>query len=291
MLFLGGPGDRPRAQEIIDHLRAEFVNVAFQNCCGELTLSQSVAMLVESPEFWGIDSSLLHMARIVGLRCVSYWGPTDPATRLRETWDLDETTHYRKIACSPCVHTSEEPPCHGDNRCIQGLFGESVRDKRRLDADRISRASPQPRTIVKKILSWGWDNIGSVCVALVLIYCVIHAFDPPRLNWGDSGSDYNVLMSGQNFQRYGFLKLRLTPFLLDPAFMTRGRPRLRLHALPAASRSDERDAPRGVPALEPRAVSVRRARVLLRRARLHLLAHLVVLVARRPRRSRSRSGS
>lgn len=122
--FLGGPGDRPRAQDIIDHLQPEFANVAFQNCCGELTLSQSVAKLVESPEFWGIDSSLLHLARIIGLRCVSYWGPTDPATRLRETWGLDEVTHYRKIACSPCVHTSEEPPCHGDNRCIQGLFGE-----------------------------------------------------------------------------------------------------------------------------------------------------------------------
>lgn len=122
--FLGGPGDRARAQEIIDHLRPKFANVEFQNRCGELTLSQSVARLVESPEFWGIDSSLLHLARIIGLRCVSYWGPTDPATRLRETWDLDEVTHYRKIACSPCVHTSEEPPCHGDNRCIQGLFGE-----------------------------------------------------------------------------------------------------------------------------------------------------------------------
>lgn len=73
---------------------------------------------------------------------------------------------------------------------------------------------------MKKILSWGWDNIGFVCVALVLIYCVIHAFDPPRLNWGDSGSDYNVLMSGRNFQRYGFLHLRLTPFLMDPTFMT-----------------------------------------------------------------------
>jgi hypothetical protein len=64
-----------------------------------------------------------------------------------------------------------------------------------------------------------WTNIGFVCVALVLVYCVVHAFDPPRLNWGDSGSDYNVMTSGLNFQKYGFLKLRLTPYLMDPAFM------------------------------------------------------------------------
>lgn len=124
--FLGGPGDRTRAQEIIDTLAKERPTLELRNRCGELTLPQSVQALFEAPEFWGIDSSLLHMARMGGLRCVSYWGPTDPATRLRETWDLEETTHYRKIACSPCVHTSEEPPCRGDNRCIQGLFGERV---------------------------------------------------------------------------------------------------------------------------------------------------------------------
>jgi ADP-heptose:LPS heptosyltransferase len=122
--FLGGPGDKARGQEIIDALHTEFGELELRNCCGELTLPQSIQALFESTEFWGIDSSLLHIARIIGLRCVSYWGPTDPATRLRESWDVDETTHYRKIACSPCVHTSEEPPCHGDNRCIQGLFGE-----------------------------------------------------------------------------------------------------------------------------------------------------------------------
>ena len=55
---------------------------------------------------------------------------------------------------------------------------------------------------------------------LVLGFCVVHAFDPPRLNWGDSGSDYNVMGSGRAFQKYGFLKLRLTPFLLDPSVMT-----------------------------------------------------------------------
>jgi hypothetical protein len=73
---------------------------------------------------------------------------------------------------------------------------------------------------MRSALSALWRNLGFVCTAAVLIYCVIHAFDPPRLNWGDSGSDYNVMMSGLNFQKYGFLRLRLTPFLIDPAYMT-----------------------------------------------------------------------
>jgi hypothetical protein len=71
---------------------------------------------------------------------------------------------------------------------------------------------------MKRLAQTAWNNIGFVCVALVFIYCVVHAFDPPRLNWGDSMSDYNVMTSGRNFQKYGFLHLRLTPLLLDPAF-------------------------------------------------------------------------
>jgi ADP-heptose:LPS heptosyltransferase len=127
--LLGGAADRAHAEQLIGVLVAEFPQYVFRNHCGELTLRESVAMLFTSSEFWGIDSGLLHLARIAGIRCISYWGPTDPATRLRDTWEIDEVVNYRKIACSPCVHTSEEPPCNGDNRCIQGLWpgtGEDV---------------------------------------------------------------------------------------------------------------------------------------------------------------------
>ena len=122
--FLGGPGDRGRADAIIVAVQQAFPHLTIHNRCGERSLPQSVETIAESREFWGIDSGLLHVARIAGLRCVSFWGPTDPSTRLRESWRLDESIHYRKIACSPCVHTTEEPPCRGDNRCVQGLFDE-----------------------------------------------------------------------------------------------------------------------------------------------------------------------
>jgi ADP-heptose:LPS heptosyltransferase len=124
--FLGGPGDSIDAERIIAALREQYPQYEFWNGCGKLTLVESVRELFASREFWGIDSSLSHLARIGGLQCVSYWGPTDPATRLRTDWGIRETTHYRKIACSPCVHTSEEPPCGGDNRCIQSLFAPGV---------------------------------------------------------------------------------------------------------------------------------------------------------------------
>ena len=79
---------------------------------------------------------------------------------------------------------------------------------RRLDTDRVSASPTNAGGDMKRLAQSAWSNIGFVCVALVFIYCVVHAFDPPRLNWGDSMSDYNVMTSGRNFQKYGFLHLR-----------------------------------------------------------------------------------
>jgi hypothetical protein len=74
-----------------------------------------------------------------------------------------------------------------------------------------------------------WSNIGFVCVAVMLMYCIVHAFDSPRLNWGDSGSDYNVMTAGRNFQRYGFLQMRLTPHLLDASLQNPADPKVYTH--------------------------------------------------------------
>jgi ADP-heptose:LPS heptosyltransferase len=214
-VFLGGRGDRERTQDVIDALGHEFPSIELENRCGDLSLPQSVTVLSESAEFWGIDSSLLHLARIVGSKCVSYWGPTDPQTRLREDSRIEEHVHYRKIACSPCVHTTEEPPCRGDNRCIQGLFQEPVTLTRRWTPMEAPGERSSFRQIVAGFAHGAWRNIGFVAVALVLVYCLVHVFDPPRLNWGDSNSDYNVMVAGRNFARYGFIHMKFTPVLLD----------------------------------------------------------------------------
>jgi len=214
-VFLGGRGDRERTQSIVDGLRREFPLLELENRCGELSLPQSVTALAESAEFWGIDSSLLHLARIVGIRCVSYWGPTDPHTRLREDPRIDEQVHYSKIACSPCVHTTEEPPCRGDNRCIKGLFEEPVTLTRRWTPMEAPGERSSLRQIVARSAAGAWRNIGFFAVGVVFLYCLVHVFDPPRLNWGDSNSDYNVMVAGRNFARYGFIHMKFTPVLLD----------------------------------------------------------------------------
>lgn len=121
IVLLGGPDDHSDAQEILAVLSETHPQLDLVNACGRLSLLESLSVLSASDEFWGIDSALLHYARLLGLNCSSWWGPTDPATRLRKL-GIREEVHYQKIPCSPCIHVTEDPPCRGQNVCIHNLF-------------------------------------------------------------------------------------------------------------------------------------------------------------------------
>ena len=120
--FLGGPKESDFAEEIIEYSKGLFPHVKFINHCGELKLQDSILLLSEMDEFWGIDSALLHYSRLIGIRTTSWFGPTMPQSLIKNFSYLEETIHYEQIPCSPCVHVTETPPCHGNNQCIQSLF-------------------------------------------------------------------------------------------------------------------------------------------------------------------------
>jgi ADP-heptose:LPS heptosyltransferase len=121
-VFLGGPADRADVEGILAELRPALPQHRYENRCGELSLPESLTALSGADEFWGIDSALLHYARLLGVPCLSIWGPTHPDTRLRPIEGLAERVLYRKVPCSPCIHLAEEPPCRGNNVCIRNLF-------------------------------------------------------------------------------------------------------------------------------------------------------------------------
>jgi ADP-heptose:LPS heptosyltransferase len=126
LVFLGGKADRLQADKIIDFLKERFPGLSFVNMCGLLSLKESVSNIASADEFWGIDSALLHYARLLGRKTVSFWGPTDPQTRLRDDDTLVSEVFYRKIQCSPCIHVAETPPCRGLSMCMEAIFDENA---------------------------------------------------------------------------------------------------------------------------------------------------------------------
>jgi ADP-heptose:LPS heptosyltransferase len=122
--LLGGPADRDGADAIV-RACAVRLPTSIHNHCGIKTLAESVAFLSTCDAYIGIDSALLHFARLLGIPTVSVWGPTDPATRLQPFPGARDEVIYRKISCSPCIHVAEEPPCRGNNVCISTLLSNS----------------------------------------------------------------------------------------------------------------------------------------------------------------------
>lgn len=126
VVFLGSGDDTAEIQKVIAAVQEPGSGGwrgKLSDLSGAMPLHESLRILADCDEFWGIESSLLHYARLFGLRIRAFLGPTHPM-RLRRINGLIETIHYRKTLCSPCIHLVSVPPCHGDNLCMKWLFDE-----------------------------------------------------------------------------------------------------------------------------------------------------------------------
>lgn len=126
ILFLGAGADREDAEAVIREAGPGLPRASFRNLCGELALSASVGLLRSGDLFMGIDSALLHFARLLGVESVSFFGPTNPGSLLAPIPGLKEEVRYAAVACSPCIHVAETPPCRGRNLCMDALFHKGV---------------------------------------------------------------------------------------------------------------------------------------------------------------------
>jgi ADP-heptose:LPS heptosyltransferase len=122
VVFLGSKDDRALSEQILSELAKKFPEIVFINRCGDCSLQESLGVLGSCSYYLGVDSALLHFARLMYVRSESFWGPTDPATLLVEIDNYDEVIHYRPLICSPCIHVAETAPCNGRNLCIRALF-------------------------------------------------------------------------------------------------------------------------------------------------------------------------
>jgi len=116
--LLGSGADRPYLEALAAAVAAVWPAIRLTNHAGRSSLLESVNQLAAMDQLLAIDSSLLHVARLLGIRSVSYWGPTDPRTRLRPGI-VPEEVHYARLPCSPCIHIAAKTPCGGNNLCMR----------------------------------------------------------------------------------------------------------------------------------------------------------------------------
>ena len=119
VVILGGPADADVADSLIHHAQSLISGIAWLNACDGRPLVESLRLLAGCSRLVAINSSLLHFARLFGVPTVSFWGPTSPMTRLKNSPTATEEVCYEKLRCSPCMHVAETPPCFGRNLCME----------------------------------------------------------------------------------------------------------------------------------------------------------------------------
>jgi ADP-heptose:LPS heptosyltransferase len=130
LTLFGAKQDKQAADHFITSLSAALPDATFVNACGAHDLGGSIRLLDTMDTFYSIDSGLLHIARLIGVETVSFWGPTDPATLLLpKVAGAPEQVSYARIACSPCVHLTEIPPCRGNNICMRAHLDPTLAEK------------------------------------------------------------------------------------------------------------------------------------------------------------------
>jgi ADP-heptose:LPS heptosyltransferase len=94
------------------------------NLAGELSLGALFALLEKARCVITNDTGPMHMAWALGAPTVCLFGPVDPN---QYGWaGRGVELIYKRIYCSPCVHEVDEPPCHGNNVCMQRIEVQDV---------------------------------------------------------------------------------------------------------------------------------------------------------------------
>jgi heptosyltransferase-2 len=98
--------------------RDAFKDVAVTDLIGLTSLPGLVALYARCAGVVTHDSGPLHLARLAGARVVALFGPTPPASFVREDARTAAVWQASELACAPCYDGREFAPC-SDNRCMQ----------------------------------------------------------------------------------------------------------------------------------------------------------------------------
>lgn len=119
VMILGGRADLEPATALAGVIESKLPLLSVKNMAGKTSLRDVVHLFERFTFLLSIDSGLNHIARLLQIPTITYWGPSDPQSRLKEINPAYESVFYQKISCAPCVHLIDLPPCAGNNVCMK----------------------------------------------------------------------------------------------------------------------------------------------------------------------------
>ncbi len=122
-VLVGAPSERPYVTDIWQGLppavRDRTVNLA-----GAIGLAELFALIEGAACVITNDTGPMHVSFSLNRPTVCLFGPGSP-----EHYGVEHPNVqilYKGIFCSPCIYETDQPPCHGQNVCMQWITVEEV---------------------------------------------------------------------------------------------------------------------------------------------------------------------
>lgn len=101
-----------------------------ENLAGKLSLKEELSKIAELKTMISMDSANMHLASLVGTRCVSVWGSTHPfAGFLGYGQSNEDVVQVVDLTCRPCSVFGDKPCYRGDWACLHELDIQQIVSK------------------------------------------------------------------------------------------------------------------------------------------------------------------
>jgi ADP-heptose:LPS heptosyltransferase len=123
-LFGGGEDEK----NILQNWEGEIQNT--ENVAGKLSLAEELNLISKLKLMISMDSANMHLASLVGTRCVSVWGSTHPfAGFLGYGQSYEDVIQVEDLTCRPCSTFGDKECFRGDYACLNEFDIQKVLDK------------------------------------------------------------------------------------------------------------------------------------------------------------------
>ncbi|MDO4224356.1 MAG: glycosyltransferase family 9 protein [Bergeyella zoohelcum] len=127
--FFGGGKNET---EILSEWEQKIPNT--QSLAGKLTLREELDKIAELELMISMDSANMHLASLVGTRCISVWGATHHfAGFLGYGQSEKDAVHIKDLTCRPCSVFGDKECYRGDYACLEEIDIQSIVDKVNID--------------------------------------------------------------------------------------------------------------------------------------------------------------
>lgn len=101
-----------------------------ESLAGKLSLKEELERIAQLEVMISMDSANMHLASLVGTRCISIWGATHPyAGFLGYGQSKEDVVQIKDLTCRPCSVFGDKPCYRGDWACLNEIQPIMILDK------------------------------------------------------------------------------------------------------------------------------------------------------------------